>query len=272
VSALPALDSNYPVSPEQSAAYLRDGHILLRGIATKAEVEPYRTAITDAVKKEKKDLPPMEERDTYAKAFLQMTNLWERFQEVQGFVLAKRFAKVAAELMGVDGVRIYHDQALYKEGGGGNTPWHQDQHYWPLETDKTITMWMPLIDISTEMGVLRFASGSQLGGYLGDMPISDKSEEIFQQMVKEKGFRVSPLLPMAAGDATFHSGWVLHSASGNKTQTLREVMTVIYYADGTKVGAADNKNRQGDLERWLPGCKPGGPADSKINPLVYSKR
>ena len=36
-------------------------------------------------------------------------------------------------------VRLYHDQALFKEAGGGITPWHQDQHYWPLDTDRTIT-------------------------------------------------------------------------------------------------------------------------------------
>lgn len=27
----------------------------------------------------------------------------------------------------VDGVRIYHDQALFKSPGGGPTPWHCDQ-------------------------------------------------------------------------------------------------------------------------------------------------
>ena len=30
-------------------------------------------------------------------------------------------------LMGVDGVGLYHDQALVKEAGGGHTPWHCDR-------------------------------------------------------------------------------------------------------------------------------------------------
>ena len=83
------------------------------------------------------------------------------------FVLARRFAKIAAELMGVQGVRIYHDQALFKEPHGGPTPWHQDQYYWPLKTDKFVTMWMPLTDITAEMGPITFANGSQKLGYLG---------------------------------------------------------------------------------------------------------
>ena len=59
------------------------------------------------------------------------------------------------------GVRMYHDQALYKEAGGGITPWHADQYYWPLETDKTITAWIPLQATPLEMGPLEFSAGSQ---------------------------------------------------------------------------------------------------------------
>ena len=36
-------------------------------------------------------------------------------------------------LLQTPGVRMYHDQALYKEAGGGYTPWHVDQFYWPLD-------------------------------------------------------------------------------------------------------------------------------------------
>ncbi len=48
-------------------------------------------------------------------------------------------------------------------------------------------------------------------------------------------------------------------------------MTIIYYADGTRVGHADNKNRQNDLAGWLPGLKPGDIAASELNPLLYSR-
>ena len=84
---------------------------------------------------------------------------------------------LAAALMATPQVRFYHDHVLVKEGGTRQrTPWHQDQHYFPLDTDNTITMWMPLVDLTPEMGIMRFASGSHREGYLGDMPISDDSE------------------------------------------------------------------------------------------------
>ena len=135
-----------------------------------------------------KETRALKDRDTYGRAFLQTTNLWEYNEVVKEYVMAKRFAGIAARLMGVQRVRLYHDQALFKEAGGGITPWHQDQHYWPLATDKTITMWMTLADISADMGTLRFASGSHVEGYLGDIPISDESEAQLRQFVERKGF------------------------------------------------------------------------------------
>lgn len=41
-------------------------------------------------------------------------------------------------------MRIYHDQALYKEPGGGCTPWHADGYYFPLSSGKILTAWVPL--------------------------------------------------------------------------------------------------------------------------------
>ena len=74
---------------------------------------------------------------------------------------------------------------------------------------------------------------------------------------------------MRAGDASFHSGWTLHSAPGNRTDRTREAMTIIYYADGAKLLAPDNDNRQADLDRWHPGQKPGELAASPLNPVLF---
>ncbi len=270
-SSLPDLDAADTVTPEQAQAYRRDGHVLLRGVASPAEVAAYRPEIVRAADQYNTETRAMADRDTYAKAFLQIMNLWAQDEAVRRFTLAKRFGKIASDLMGVDGVRLYHDQALFKEPGGGPTPWHQDQYYWPLDTNDTITMWMPLVDVPTSMGALTFASGSQREGFLGHLKISDESEEHFDDLVRGRGF---PLVvdAMAAGDATFHSGWILHNAPGNPTDRVREVMTIIYIADGAHVTVPDNPNRERDMSRWMPGLKPGDLAASELNPLVYSRK
>ena len=55
-------------------------------------------------------------------------------------------------------VRVYHDQALLKEPGGGHTPWHQDQNYWPFDSKRTVFMWMPSVDIEPEVGSMHFGA------------------------------------------------------------------------------------------------------------------
>lgn len=256
------------VSLEQSSSFRDLGHTLIEGILSPIEIAHFRKVINDAAYKYNTEQRKLEERDTYGKAFLQVMNLWENDEAVRHFTLARRFGLIAAELLGVDNVRIYHDQALFKEPGGGLTPWHQDQYYWPLDTDKTITMWMPLIDITEDMGMLTFASGSHRDGFAGDIPISDESETSLQKHIREKGYPVTRASAMKAGDATWHYGWTLHAAPGNNSAITREVMTVIFYADGARVTEPRNKHQHNDHQRWLDGLEPGSIAASRFNPLV----
>ena len=244
---------------------------MVRGLVSPDEMAVYRPILNRAADSLNYETRPLEERDTYGKAFLQLGNLFSADEEAARFVLAKRFARVAAELMGVAGVRLYHDQALFKEPGGGPTPWHQDQHYWPLDTDQTVTMWMPLVDIPAEVGSMLFATGSQEVGYLGDMPISDDSERQIAELIEEKGFETHSYGAMNAGDATFHAGWVLHGAPGNPTERMREVMTIIYFPDGTRVSEPANQSQRNDLNSWLPGCRVGELAASPLNPVVWKR-
>jgi ectoine hydroxylase-related dioxygenase (phytanoyl-CoA dioxygenase family) len=265
---LPALEATYPISDQQRADYQKNGHILLSGILNTDEATAYRDVIVDAADRYNTEKRKMEDRDTYGKAFLQIMNLWEVDENVRRFTLAKRFAKIAADLMGVERVRLYHDQALFKEPKGGHTPWHQDQYYWPIDTTNTITMWMPLVDISVEMGMLTFASGSQELGFLGNLAISDDSEKILGDIVKEKGYPISQPAVMKAGDATFHAGWTLHAAPGNHSDKMREVMTIIFMADGAVVTEPKKQNQETDRQRWLMGQEIGTVINSALNPVL----
>lgn len=263
------LDQIKTVSAEEIAQFQKDGHILIRDILDKDTAAYYRDKIGNAAAKHNEEKRKLEERDTYGKAFLQIMNLWRVDEEVKRFVLAKRFAHIAADLLGVDNVRLYHDQALFKEPGGGPTPWHQDQNYWPLDTNNTITMWMPLVDIpNPEMGMLTFATGSHKQNNVSDVIISDESEKTFAEYVKENNFPVVHPAYMNAGDATWHYGYTIHNAPGNSSDKMRAVMTIIYYADGAKVTEPKHQWQENDRQQWLMGKAAGTLADSEINPLL----
>lgn len=138
------LDAPYELTSEQIAFYRSNGFIKLKNVLSPEVVEYMRTTISAEVQRLNTQHIPLEQRDTYSKAFLQIMNIWTQSEAVKDIVFSKRLAKIATDLMGVEGVRMYHDQALYKEAGGGFTPWHADQYYWPLSNDNTVTVWMPL--------------------------------------------------------------------------------------------------------------------------------
>jgi ectoine hydroxylase-related dioxygenase (phytanoyl-CoA dioxygenase family) len=241
---------------------------LIRDAADGLDLYSHRRSIESAMARFANEDRDLESRDTYGKAFLQVTNLWEKDDGVKRFVFEKKFAQIAADLLGVEKVRLYHDQALFKEPGGGRTPWHQDKFYWPLDTDKMVTMWMPLVDVDEEMGLVKFASGSHIDGAVENVEISDESEAMYGRHVEARGFAIDGPSQMRAGDATFHLGWTIHSAGANRSTRMREVMTIIYFADGARITEPRSKYQQADLEAWFPGQKVGDVAGSRLNPIL----
>ena len=267
-AALPDLSSEHALAPAAVAAFRRDGHVHLAALAAREEVEAYRPAVGAVVDAVAARHDAQGRIDDYDRLFTQVTNAWRLDPAVRRFVFAPRFARVAARLLGVKGVRLYHDQALFKEPGGEPTPWHRDQFYWPLDTDDTVTMWMALVDVSLEMGPMTFASGSHRADEVPALPISAEADAALARYVAARGFpRAEQAL--RAGDATFHSGRTLHSARPNRSPARREVMTVIYFADGARLRAPANPFQEADARVFLPGVAPGGLAASELNPLLY---
>lgn len=267
-TALPGLTETVAVSEHQIREFREKGHTLTRNVLSNAELDVYRPLIAEAALRYNPEKRKLEERDTYGKAFLQIMNLWREDERVRLYVLAKRFGKIAAELLGVENVRIYHDQALFKEPGGGPTPWHQDQYYWPIDTTNTVTMWMPMVDIDVEMGMLTFASGSHKRGFMFDFEISDESEQHYSDYIRDQNFPVERATHMKAGDATWHYGFTIHNAPGNASDKMREVMTVIYLADGARVAPPKNQWQENDWKTWLMSKPVGSLIDSELNPRV----
>jgi ectoine hydroxylase-related dioxygenase (phytanoyl-CoA dioxygenase family) len=258
----------YPLTKEQIEFYQQNRYIKLKQVIDAATLSFFNDAISKRVAIMSNEVKPLEERSTYGKAFLQLFNLWREDEVVKNLVFSKRLAKIAAELMQADGVRIYHDQALFKEGGGGITPWHADQYYWPLETDKTITAWIPLHQTPLELGPLEFSAGSHQIVEGRDLEISDESEAAIQQKLRVTDFK-HVIEPFDIGEVSFHSGWVFHRAGANTTDQMRKVMTVIYMDKDMVLKNPENKNQVNDWNTWCPGARVGEVINTPINPVIY---
>jgi ectoine hydroxylase-related dioxygenase (phytanoyl-CoA dioxygenase family) len=264
------LDESFALAAGALEHFRVEGYVKLKQMFSHELLKFYGDAITRQVLRLNTLTKPMAERSTYERAFLQVMNLWTKDEICRQFSFGKRLAGVAAELMGVKGVRIYHDQALYKEAGGGFTPWHADQYYWPLSNDNTCTAWVPLQTTPLEMGPLAFAARSHRFEFGRDLEISDESEARIREMLGAEKFTYVEE-PYEFGEVSFHSGWTFHRAGANSSSQARAVMTVIYMEDGIRLITPRNKHQQQDWETWLPGCKIGENANTKLNPVLWKK-
>ena len=262
------IGSRYPVDPDTVRRFDEEGFVRLPAVLSRDAIEHWEPEVTAKVIELNTMHLPMAERSTYQKAFLQVGNLWRHSEVVRQLVFSTRLARLAAELMGVEGVRLYHDQALYKETGGGITPWHADQYYWPLSSDRCCTAWIPLQETPVEMGALSFAVGSHRFEVGRDLEISDQSEREIQVALAAQGFDVSQE-PYDVGDVSFHQGWTFHRAGPNGSQTPRRVMTVIYLDAGLTVAEPVNPNQVDSITRYMPGIAPGQVPDTATTPVLY---
>jgi len=240
----------------------------LRDVFSPATLTHYGRMISSAVDRYSDLRKPMDQRNTYEKAFNQVMNLWQRDETVKEFTFGKKLARIAAELMKVSGVRLYHDQALYKEIGGGITPWHADQYYWPLSNANTCTAWMPLQDTPLEMGPLAFATGSHIFPDGRSMEIGDQSEAFLAETLRAAGF-ADIVNAFHWGDVSFHQGWTFHHAHPNRSGKCREAMTVIYMEDGIRLTEPANTDQRNDWDRWMPGAVVGEIVATDLNPVLY---
>ena len=262
------LATPYLLRTAQIEAFRENGFIKLQDVFSAQLLDHYRVQISDKVAELSADALPLEQRSTYGRAFLQIMNLWQESEAVREFVFGRRLARIATELMGVRGVRIYHDQALYKEPGGGITPWHADQYYWPVSNDHMITAWVPLQATPLEMGPLIFCEKSHRFQIGRDLEISDKSELTLKEALSHFHQEEEPY---ATGDVSFHSGWTFHRAGANSTANPRKVMTMIYMDEDMQLTIPKNKNQIADIERWCPSVNVGEVIASSLNPILYSR-
>jgi ectoine hydroxylase-related dioxygenase (phytanoyl-CoA dioxygenase family) len=263
-----ALDANYSVTPAQVKYFSENGFIKIKNIFDASVIDYMNIVISKEVDRLNNQQIPLEERDTYGKAFLQIMNLWTHTEAVKDIVFSKKIAQIATGLMQTKGVRLYHDQALFKEPKGGHTPWHADQYYWPLDTENTVTAWIPLQATPLNYGPLEFSAGSNKLTAGRDKQISDESQAFLEAELKRHAFN-HVVEPFDVGEISFHRGWLYHRAGPNVSGNMRKVMTMIYMDKDTALKTPENHNQQADWDTWCPGATVGQIVNTPLNPVLY---
>jgi ectoine hydroxylase-related dioxygenase (phytanoyl-CoA dioxygenase family) len=216
--------------------FRRDGFVVVPDLLTDEETDTFGAAVTAAVaERTAGDRRPLSEKSTYQQSFVQCMNLWEDFDDVRPLTFHPRLGQAAAELLGVDAIRVWHDQALYKLAGGRQTDAHQDHPYWPMLETSSITAWIPFATATRASGSLAFLPGSHTIGLRKFVNIFSGDPDDLLAHPEVRG--IEPVfVDVPKGSVSFHHGLTVHFADGNVTDRDRAVHTIIYFRDGNTRG------------------------------------
>jgi len=256
------LDREIEVPAEAKLRFRRDGYVRLDAILSAAGLIRLRRAF-DALFRDAA-LPAM--------GFPSLEMMWTHDPWCRAFVRSRRLASIAGQLLGVDAVRLYHDNALIKSPGCGRTPWHYDAHHYPIASSHVVTAWIPLQPTPLEMGPLTFARGIDAYRAVRDLDF-DKFGTGYDAAVIEtlrtRGIAIEPI-PYDLGSLTFHHTHALHSAGPNRTTMDRMALATTYFEDGARL-VDEPTLISGDFEKFMPGLGPGDVIRTESNPVLWRK-
>ena len=267
----------YQLSPEQVKSYQDNGFVVIENFLSPDELDHWRRSVDTAVKERAgikipgKDIKTgeadgiNEDSDYYAKVFDQLLNLWQTSEAVKELMIDERIGKMAAQLSGSDGIRIWHDQALIKRPWANPTAWHLDTPFWSFSDRRAISIWVALDDATLENGCLYFIPGSQKLTTFSKINIGRNMDGIFETYPQLRNMR-TVAAPMKAGSCSFHNGLTVHGANANMTNGFRRAMTCAYMPDGNTFNGEPNILPDAYLKRLKVGDVLN---NDEQNPLIY---
>jgi len=270
---------NTEINQSQVEFYQENGYVIISDFLNPEELEEWRSSVSEAVAERKDQKIPGRagkigeddginaDTEYQSKVFDQLINLWQTSDRVKKLMLDPRIGEMAARLAQVDGIRIWHDQALFKRPWGNPTSWHLDTPFWSFSDRRALSIWVALDDSTLENGCLFFMPGSQHQTRMENTGIGRNMDAIFSVYPQ---FKTSETVaaPMKAGSCSFHNGLLIHGAHANMTPGPRRAMTCAYMPDGSTFNGISNVLPEEELAKLRVGDLLNNNA---VNPLIYKR-
>jgi phytanoyl-CoA hydroxylase len=258
------------LTPQQIEQYQAQGFLVIDGFLDPQELEHWRVTVQEAVDLRLKDTTMLNNQvnpDTYyAKVFTQCLRLADIHQGMAELIFDERLGRVAGTLAGVDGIRIWHDQALFKPPYGNPTAFHMDDPFWSFFSRDAISIWVALDDATLANGCLWYLPGTHCEASFQSVGIGEQLADIFKVYPQWKNIESAPAA-CKAGSAVFHNGLIAHGAGANMTRHPRRAMTCAYMPDGSTFNGQKNILK----DDYFNSLKIGDLLNTDWNRLIWHK-
>jgi phytanoyl-CoA hydroxylase len=169
----------------------------------------------------------------------QIVNVWEAEPAFRAHLSHAAIVPMAAQLMGTDTVRVWHDQMQLKPPRiGGPTGWHQDHPYWPvIQPADLVSAWVALEDATVENGAMSMVRRSHLWGQYkdGTIGINPDYSPAYDPAFIPDGETVEVVpCEVPAGGVVFHHCRTWHGAPANHSPYPRPAIAVHYMPGWTR--------------------------------------
>ena len=239
------------LTAEEVESYRDNGFLVIDPFLDADELEEWRAAVDEATQRPTR-LPghdPVGAMRTnpkaadaiayYERVFTQRVNLWQTDERMRRLVLDPRIGKVAATLEGIDGIRLWHDQALVKEPWANPTGFHLDVPRWSFSSPHAISLWVALDDATMQNGCMGYLPGSHKAENYERAGLEQDLAALFT--ARPDLAAIDPVFcPLRAGGAAFHNGLTAHGAGPNMTRGRRRAMTMQMMPDGATYNGVRN--------------------------------
>jgi ectoine hydroxylase-related dioxygenase (phytanoyl-CoA dioxygenase family) len=202
----------------------------------------------------------------------QICNGWKADPTIAAQVLSERSGRLAAELMGWDGIRLGQDNCIWKPPGTKALGMHQDGSYLDyLVPPEMITCWITLDHTAAEAGTITYAAGSHLwprsAENRGEFHApADWLAPVRRAVPDGEELQLVPI-EVKAGGAVFHHHLTFHG-SGPNTGSVHRRSVISHFIRADAIFHPVNTDPNYSRYRKVDTLE----LDASFFPIVYSNQ
>jgi len=250
------------------ARYRDVGYLVVDDFLTPSELIAWRGAVQQAVAQRPHRLPTGDVEqpglEDNPHVFTQRLNLWKTHEGTRSLMLDHRLGALAATLSGQSAIRLYSDQALFKEPYASATPWRQESPFLAF-SEECVLLWVALTDATASNGCLHVLPGSQRGAIDRGVSLGASLGGLFD--LYPELHSISPVMcPLPAGACVLMNGWLAFAAGANLTHGRQMALQCDFMPDGAVFNGRQNWLTSDEVGR----LEVGQPlTDDELFPLIH---
>ncbi len=207
------------LSPEQIAAYNRDGYIKGIRIFSKQEMAQHRHYFDDLLQR-----VIAQGGNSYSISSAHLV-----YGKVYDLLTHPQIVACVKDILGENVIGWGAHYFCKMPNDGKRVSWHQDASYWPITPSKTVTVWLAIDDADIENACMRFIPGSHKLGHLTYRLSENDENNVLNQTVEHAEQLGEPVnVELEAGCMSMHNDLLLHGSEANTSNRRRCALTLRY--------------------------------------------